>query len=93
VCMEKNSTFNMYAGTISNNTGEYGGGVYSYDGSVFNMSGGTIENNQATGKNTAFGGGGGVNIVGNTFNMSGGTIRDNNTNAYGGVCMWVRILI
>ena len=88
-------TFEMYGGTISNNSVEgdeksYGGGVYNYCG-TFNMYGGTISNNIAVGgEEAAYGGG--VYNHGNdnytaTFTMSGGIISGN-TAGYcgGGVC-------
>ena len=64
-------TFNLYGGTITGNTAEYGGGVYVNNGGTFNMYGGTISGNNATK------GGGGVYVSGGKFEMSGGTISGN----------------
>ncbi len=78
-------TFNMYGGSITNNsTVGSGGGVYM-GGGTFNMYGGEITNN-----NSASGYGGGVYITNSSaFNMSGGSITGNNTTCYdgGGVFM------
>ena len=41
-------TFEMYGGTICQNTAEYGGGVYNKDTGTFNMYSGTITDNTAS---------------------------------------------
>lgn len=75
------STFNMYGGTISNNTttGSGGGVIVGADRSnIFNMYDGTISGN------TTSGSGGGVFMDYGTFNMYGGTITGNTANVEGG---------
>ncbi len=75
------STFNMYGGTISNNTttGSGGGVIVGADRSnIFNMYDGTISGN------TTSGSGGGVFVDYGTFNMYGGTITGNTANVEGG---------
>ena len=69
-------TFNMYGGTISNNTVYCGGGVYVKAG-VFNMYGGIISGNRASW-------GGGVANYG-TFTLYDGLITDNSAEYGGGV--------
>ena len=69
-------TFEMYGGSIANNTAtNYGGAVYM-TGGTFEMSGGSIANNTATNY------GGAVYMTGGTFEMSGGSIT-NNTAEFG----------
>ena len=48
VYVEKNGTFNMYGGTITENNADYGGGVYVKSG-TFNMYGGSIKKNTSDG--------------------------------------------
>lgn len=87
-------TFNMYGGSVTENTGISGGGVYNNNGD-FNMYGGSITENADSGvrnkgtftmnsgeiaKNT---GGGVDNGSSATFNMNGGSITENKTR---GVC-------
>ena len=75
------STFNMYGGTISNNTttGSGGGVIVGADrDNIFNMYDGTISGN------TTSGSGGGVFVDYGTFNMYGGTITGNTANVEGG---------
>ena len=75
------STFNMYGGTISNNTTTgSGGGVFVGADlpNIFNMYDGTISGN------TTSGSGGGVFMDYGTFNMYGGTITGNTANVEGG---------
>ncbi|MDR1219194.1 MAG: cadherin-like beta sandwich domain-containing protein, partial [Treponema sp.] len=68
--------FIMNGGTISENTGDYGGGVYvSGAAASFTMNGGTISEN--IGKFN----GGGVYVSGGAFTMNGGTISGNSTNS------------
>ena len=81
-------TFTMNGGTITNCTGNYGGGVYvRYTGSTFTMNGGTIEKCTA---NAFIGGkGGGVYVdTSANFNFNDGTIKENKVagtaGAYGG---------
>lgn len=81
-------TFNMTGGSITDNQGSNGGGVYIIYG-TFNMSGtAAISNNQSAN------GGGGVHMyhsnftsVVNTFNMTGGSITNNTGLTGGGVDM------
>ena len=71
-------TFNMYGGTISGGTAQYGGGVYIQTGSAFNMYGGSITGCSATEH------GGGVYVNDDaSFTMYGGTISGNNTDTSG----------
>ena len=73
------STFNMYDGSIDNNTaGTHGGGVFI--NGTFNMSGGSIKGNK-TGSNSYDGGGVNNN---NIFKMTGGTISGNSATGDGG---------
>ena len=72
----------MNGGTISDNTADYGGGLYIYD-STFTMSVGTITDNTATN------GGGGVYVNNSTFNMSDGTISDNTATKGNGGGMYI----
>ena len=75
-------TFNMYGGSISGNSAQWGSGVCldnGEKGTVFNMYGGKITGNTATSS-----GGGGVNVnTKRTFNMYGGSITDNLNTASG----------
>ncbi len=87
--------FNMYGGTISNNTGI---GVRLTESCTFTMSGGTISGNKggvSTGGtftmtsgeisgNTATRDGGGVYVNGGTFTMNGGEIKSNTAEINGG---------
>ena len=82
VLIDSNGTFDMYGGTIKNNSASSGGGVYNNSG-TFNMQGGTIGPNEATGTVTNEGGGG-VYTTG-TFAMSGGEIIGNKAESGGGV--------
>lgn len=71
----------MNGGSLRNNTGTDGGGVYVESGAAFTMNGGTIANNSAEEGN-----GGGVYVaVGGTFTMSGGSIVENRAHRGGGV--------
>lgn len=72
VSVENNGKFNLYSGTISGNTAQYGGGggVIVTNGATFNMFGGSITNNSAQY-------GGGVYNAYGTINMYGGSISDN----------------
>ncbi len=77
------STFNMYGGKISGNSGnswQDSSGVYLSNG-TFNMYGGEISGN------TDYLSGGGVGIYKGAFNMYGGKISGNSANFGGGV--WV----
>ena len=82
VSVEKNDTqqgkFKMEGGTISNNTAQYGGGVFVAEDCTFEMTGGTISGNPA-GKD-----GGGVYVNGGTFTMENGTISGNTATGSGG---------
>ena len=80
-------TFQMYSGSIRENTAlRNGGGVYvDGDTGKFTMSGGTIEGNTSSGEN--YGDGGGVYINGGTFTMTGGSITNNISRNAGGVCV------
>jgi len=70
-------TFDMYSGSISDNTSQEGSGVYVSGGGTFNLYGGSITGNRATDN------GGGVYVHG-TFNMYGGSISGNRAGTYGG---------
>lgn len=70
-------TFDMYSGSISDNTSQEGSGVYVSGGGTFNLYGGSITGNKATDN------GGGVYVHG-TFNMYGGSISGNRAGTYGG---------
>ena len=73
-------TFNMYGGTISENTANYyGGGVYISSGTV-EIFGGTISGNSADSIS-----GGGVFISSGTLIISGGTITKNSSVNGGGI--------
>ena len=82
VKVELGGKFNLYGGTITNNTADYGGGVLVGSGTTFNMYGGSITNNTADGDEGY--GGGGVCVKGGTFNMHGGTIAANKATIYTG---------
>ena len=76
----KESTFNMYGGSITGNiTGADGGGVLNTEGGTFNMYGGSILNNSADNND-----GGGVKNSSGRFNMYGGTISGNTAYRFGG---------
>ena len=80
-------TFEMYGGTICQNTAQYGGGVYNKNTGTFNMYSGTITDNTASTAEYANydDGGGGVYNEG-MFSMSGGHIFQNkSTDNSGGV--------
>lgn len=91
VMVQSGATFEMNGGSISNNTGVDGGGVYVYsestateeDISNFVMNGGVISENVS--KN-----GGGVYLLYSTFTMNAGSeIHDNESGGNGGgVCIW-----
>ena len=70
-------TFNMYGGSITNNTANQGGGVYIVNGGAFNLFGGSITNNTADN-------GGGVYVGGGQFTMYGGEISGNTATVSGG---------
>lgn len=74
-------TFEMYGGTICQNTAEYGGGVYNKDTGTFNMYSGTITDNTAS--TGYYDGGGGVCNEGK-FSMFGGHIFQNKSTNHGG---------
>ncbi len=73
--------FNMYSGTISDNSADNAGGVYVNEEAVFNMYGGKISNNTHQYEHS---GGGGVSIYAGTFTMFGGTISGNTALKGGG---------
>ena len=80
--MENNGgIFNMYDGTISNNSATTGGGLFMCNnvGNIFNMYGGSITGNTATSK------GGGVYSDGGKITMTGGSIDNNNAPQGGGM--------
>ena len=78
VRVEGGGTFNMYGGTITQNTAETGGGVYVVGG-TFTMSGGTISGNTADSTD------GGVGVYsGAKFIMNGGEITGNTARYYSG---------
>lgn len=74
-------TFEMYGGTITDNTyiqddWSGGGGVSVNSAGTFTMSGGTITNNTASGNAKS---GGGVYFSGRAFNVSGNITITGNT--------------
>lgn len=76
----RKATLNMYGGTITGNSAEWGGAVFidgsDYSDSTFNMYGGNIINNTAT-----FGGGGvEVENSNSFFTMHAGKIENNKVN-------------
>ena len=73
--------FNMYGGTISNNSATNGGGLFMCNnvGNIFRMYGGSITGNTATGM------GGGVYSAGGDITMTGGSIDHNNASQGGGM--------
>jgi hypothetical protein len=84
VCVFEGGTFNMEAGTISNNKALYrGGGVCVADGGKFHMSGGIISGNEVSSSmsNTASGGGGVFIEKGAFFDKTKGTIYGGGENA------------
>ena len=95
VRVEDGGNFTLAGGGIlTNNTADYGGGVYVGSGGTFTMSGGILTNNTAD-----YGGGvyvhydtsdtgGGVCMFGGTFTMSGGKISSNTADDGGGVYMF-----
>ena len=79
--------FNMYGGTIKNNTAKNGGAFFSTTGGTINMTGGTISGNTATQSSNDAGGGaiymrgngkidisGRAEITGNSSSLDGGAI-------------------
>ena len=75
--------FNLYGGSITNNTTTgNGGGVYMTGGTV-NMYGGAIAGNTAAGSAEGTGNGGGVYMSGGEFNLRGGKITGNKTEVSG----------
>lgn len=75
VCVAWGDSFTMFnEATISGNTAQKGGGVYS-DNGLFEMTGGTISGNTAT----VLGGGGVYVMCVGTFTMKNGRIIENNT--------------
>ena len=83
--VNNSAVFNMYSGTISNNTSidRVDGGGVTVMGGTFNLYGGTISENKAL---SGSGIGGGVFVANQgTFNMRGGTITQNQAKLGGGV--------
>ncbi len=77
----KEATFNMYGGSISENvTGADGGGVLNTEGGTFNLYGGSISKNGTE----SGGSGGGVKNSSGRFNMYGGSITENTAYLFGG---------
>ena len=99
VYMSDYGSFTMTNGEISNNTANFGGGVYMRYSS-FSMSGGKISNNQVTNQTATLndiyqygtaGLGGGVfseGPWGGSFTLSGGEISGNTAVCGGGVSGW-----
>ena len=92
VSLGHKSTFDMYGGSITDNSNGTGGGVSmgsdsEYGKNKFNMYGGSITNNEAS--NGYGDGGGGVHNLFGTFTMYGGSITKNHAdkarNGGGGV--------
>ncbi len=78
-------TFDMYGGSITENTARKGGGVFISSGE-FNLHGGSISNNEV--RHCAQDDkaqGGGVYMRGGTFNMSGGEIAYNTASREGSI--------
>ena len=77
----KGGYFQMYGGTIKDNSATNGGGVYMCNnvGNIFKMYDGSITGNKATEK------GGGVYSEGGTITMTGGRIERNNASQGGGM--------
>ena len=73
-------TLILTGGTISNNQGEFGGGVYTNSDATISLTGSTISNNTSTSS------GGGIYTYG-TINMSGGTVSSNTAGTFGGGIM------
>lgn len=84
VYISSNATFNMYGGTITDNSSTYGygAGVFINSNGTFNMNGGTISDN------SAYGGAGVFVSVNASFNMYDGTISNNTATTGGGVFVY-----
>ena len=78
IYVSDNRTFSMFAGNVSDNSAECGGGVHVYGG-TFTMSGGSI-----SGNNAGYDGGGVYVNSNGTFTMSGGSITENEATQNGG---------
>ena len=81
------SSFVMYGGSITENTGDYPGVCLAYSNNrprTFTMYGGEITNNKNTNTSGSYKGGGVYVAVGNTFTMTGGKITGNQTATDGG---------
>ena len=81
------SSFVMYGGSITENTGDYPGVCLAYSNNrprTFTMYGGEITNNKNTNTIGSYKGGGVYVAVGNTFTMTGGKITGNQTATDGG---------
>ena len=82
------SSFVMYGGSITENTGDYPGVCLAYNRNnrprTFTMYGGEITNNKNTNTTGSYKGGGVYVAVGNTFTMTGGKITGNQTATDGG---------
>lgn len=81
------SSFVMYGGSITENTGDYPGVCLAYSNNrprTFTMYGGEITNNKNTNTTGSYKGGGVYVAVGNTFTMTGGKITGNQTATDGG---------
>ena len=70
-------TFDMYGGSITDNSSSNGGGGVWMQSGTFNLYDGSISGNET-------GSGGGVYMSGGTFNMYGGSISGNRAGTYGG---------
>jgi hypothetical protein len=84
VVITETGVFTMTGGTITNNSGSYGGGVNN--SGTFNLCGGSITMNQANriGFGGSTGGAGGGVYSSGSLNMSAGSISNNQSNRYGG---------
>ena len=81
------SSFVMYGGSITENTGDYPGVCLAYSNNrprTFTMYGGEITNNKNTNTSGSYKGGGVYVAVGNIFTMTGGKITGNQTATDGG---------
>ena len=86
VKVENGGTFNMYGGTITDNTATKGGGGVYVSGGTFTMKGNaSVTSNRATDQNNGIGGG--VYVVDGTFTMNdNASVSGNNaTSTDGGV--------
>ncbi|MBI5870406.1 MAG: Ig-like domain-containing protein, partial [Actinobacteria bacterium] len=75
------ATASANGGTVSNNTGRYGGGIYQGAGASLTVTDASINGNSAI---SGIGSGGGIYAVGTTLDVDGTNIKGNRSSAYGG---------